>query len=103
MNGLTLDFQRTPPVLTLHGALDMANADDFGKALKEAMSTDPTLVIDFADLSFVDASGLHALLDVAATRNGHGPLVLVNARRVRWLLKLLGLEDISALDIRSER
>jgi anti-anti-sigma regulatory factor len=53
-------------------------------------------------VTFIDVSGLHVLLDIGASRNGAGPLTLVNAPRVRRLLALLGLDDVPSIVVRDE-
>jgi anti-anti-sigma factor len=101
MYGLSLDLEDgSPSVLHVRGDVDMANADEFAAVLKEAMSTDSKMVVDMADVTFIDAAGLQAILRVAGLRNGAGPLTLINAPRVAWLLDLVGLEKTPSLDVR---
>jgi anti-anti-sigma factor len=101
MYGLSLDLvDGSPPVLHVRGDIDIANAEDFAAGLKDALSRDATLVIDMAQLTFIDVAGLRVILRTAACRNGAGPLTLVNAPRVAWLLELVGLGDTPSLDIR---
>ena len=101
MYGLSLDLEDgSPPVLHVRGDVDMANAEQFAGVLKEAMSVDSALMVDMADVTFIDATGLQAILGVAALRNGAGPLKLINATRVAWLLELVGLEETPSLDVR---
>ena len=64
------------------------------------LSADSSAVVDMGDVTFVDASGLRVILQVANARNGAGPLTLVNASRVARLLKLVGLEGIRSIDVR---
>src|SRR5262245_28877773 len=81
-----------PPVLHVSGELDMTTAELLDTALKQALAGDPSVIVDMAEVTFVDAAGLRVILQTAQTRNGAGPLVLVNASRVAWLLKLVGLD-----------
>jgi anti-sigma B factor antagonist len=100
MYGLSIELSDgSPPVLHLRGDLDLANADDFGAALDEALKADPATVLDLADLVFVDAAGLHVIMQAAKARNGAGPLRLVNASRVARLLEIVGLENAPTIDI----
>jgi hypothetical protein len=39
---------------------------------------------------------------VAASLNGAGPLTLVNASRVQWLLELVGLSDVPSIVIHQD-
>jgi anti-anti-sigma factor len=101
MNGLSIDLaEGTPPVLCVRGELDLATADEFRSALERAVSADPAVVVDMKDVTFIDLCGLRVILEAAESRNGRGPLRLVNAGRVAWLLDLAGLdEDKMSLDL----
>lgn len=83
----------SPPVLHVRGEVDMATADQLRSALKNAMSADPAVVVDMQDVSFIDLSGVRVLLEVAASRNGEGPLHLVHAPSVARLLDLIGFDE----------
>jgi anti-sigma B factor antagonist/stage II sporulation protein AA (anti-sigma F factor antagonist) len=99
MYGLSIDLaDGSPPVLHVSGDLDMANAEEFATALKQALSADSTLVVDLAGLTFIDAAGLRVILHAAESRNGVGPLTLVNADRVAWLLEVVGMADLPSID-----
>jgi anti-sigma B factor antagonist len=86
-----------PPVLQVRGEIDLLTADQLRTALEEAMATDPRVAVDMGGVTFFDAAGLRVVLQVAATRNGAGPLVLLNAPRVAWVLDLVGLSDSAAV------
>jgi anti-anti-sigma factor len=103
MDGLSTHLvEGAPPVLHVAGELDMTTADLLGGALEQAFEGDPSVVVDMAGVTFVDAAGLRVILQAAKSRNGTGPLVVVNAPRVAWLLKLVGLEGLSTIDVRGE-
>jgi anti-anti-sigma factor len=89
-----------PPVLQVVGEIDLSTADQLRSALEGALSTNPKVLIDMAGVTFCDATGLQVLLQVAVSHNGAGPLTLVNAHRVTWLLELVGLSDQPALVVR---
>ena len=88
-----------PPVLQVAGEIDLATVDALRRALEEAVSTDPTFVVDMAGVTFLDVTGLRAVLQAAGSRNGAGPLTLRNAPRVAWLLELVGLSDLASIVI----
>ncbi len=99
MAGLWIDVSDgTPPVLRVRGELDLASADE----LAAALSSDRTMRVDMGGVTFIDASGLRAILQVAESMNGSGPVCLLNAGRVARLLKLVGLDDISSIDFATE-
>ena len=88
-----------PPVLQVAGEIDLATVDALQTALEEAISTDPTVVVDMAGVTFLDATGLRVVLQAGASLNGTGPLTLLNAPRVAWLLELVGLSELSSIVI----
>lgn len=73
------------------------NADEFANALKRALAEDSTLILDLSGLTFIDAAGLRVILHAAASRNGLGPLTLLNADRVAWLLEAVGMQDLPTI------
>lgn len=91
--------QGEPSTLKLHGEVDLSTVDRLRAALEEALASDPRLVIDMSGVTFFDATGLRVLLQVAATRNGAGPLPLVGAHKALNLLELVGLTDLPSIVI----
>ena len=100
MRGLSIELaDGSPPVLYIRGEIDLATAPDLRAALNEFTASDPAVIVDMADVSFIDAGGLRVILQAAECRNGSGPLTLVNAARVQWLLKIVGLEGTRSLNV----
>jgi anti-anti-sigma factor len=91
--------QGDPPVLQVDGEIDISTADQLRAALEQAVSANPNVVVDMAGVTFFDAAGLRAVLQVAASQNGKGPVTLVNARRVAWVLDLVGLSGLPTIVI----
>jgi anti-anti-sigma factor len=83
----------------LDGELDLASGGPLRARLAELAHEDPPLrqvVVDLAQLDFVDASGIAVLMAAhkALARQG-GELVLLRpSRLVRRVLRLLQLEDV---------
>ncbi len=101
MELLKIEFvQGDQPVLKVSGEIDLSTADQLRAALQEAVAADPKVIIDMAGVTFFDAAGLRVVLQVAASRNGAGPLVLVNAPRVSQVLELVGLGELTSIVIR---
>jgi|SRR5689334_22367332 anti-anti-sigma factor len=101
MEALTIQLvEGSPPVLHVQGELDLATADQLRAALEDAVSAHASVVLDLAGVTFVDVVGLRAILEVADTLNGHGPLQLVNAPKVGRLLGLVGLDGIPSIVLR---
>jgi anti-sigma B factor antagonist len=78
-------------VLRLSGELDLSTADALRSALAEALAGDPgRLVVDLADVTFVDPAGIRPLTEAAVRRRG--AVTLRAARpRVRRALTLMEL------------
>jgi anti-anti-sigma factor len=80
----------------LVGELDMGTVAKLETAL--GMVRDQRLVLDLTELSFIDSSGLHALVRHAQTLNGSGPLVLENVPpQVRRVFEIMKLDQHPAL------
>jgi anti-sigma B factor antagonist len=92
-----------PSVLLLRGELDISTADELRRALSEALSVDPKVVVDMAGVSFIDASGLRVVLDAAESLDGARPLTLIDAPRVAWMLTVVGLSDLPSIEVRDGR
>jgi anti-sigma B factor antagonist len=79
-------------IVSLHGELDMASADGLAEALVEVAGS--TVVVDLADLKFMDSSGIGALV-VARRRvlsEGMGQLVVTRPTEiVRKAMEIVGL------------
>jgi anti-anti-sigma factor len=85
---MQLRITRTEDGFRLDGELDMATADDLSQIFRDAPSNDP-IVLDFSGVSFMDSSGLRALLEGAGQPTGCGPVVIVNpSAQVRRVLDI---------------
>jgi anti-anti-sigma factor len=85
--------------LRLVGELDMGSVP----LLVEAFSAGTgQAVLDVSELSFIDSSGIHALVDLAAQENGNGPLILQGALpHIIRLFELMKIGQNANLEIRS--
>ncbi|QGG95585.1 STAS domain-containing protein [Actinomarinicola tropica] len=50
------------PVVRVRGEIDVATAERFREAIAESLERDARLVIDMSDTSFMDSTGLSALI-----------------------------------------
>jgi anti-anti-sigma factor len=87
--------------LRLAGELDMHSVEVLNEALA-GMSGDGQATLDLSDLTFLDSSGLHAIVAFARAQNGNGSLILegVSAMMVR-LFEITDLTEHPDLDIRA--
>jgi anti-anti-sigma factor len=81
-------------IVALHGELDIVSAYSLALALVAVAGS--TVVVDLSDLTFMDSSGVSALV-MARNRilaDGRGQLVLTEPRRiVREALEIVGLSS----------
>ena len=81
-------------ILALHGDLDMASAPGLADVLKEIAGS--TVVVDLSDLTFMDSSGISALV-VARNQmeaEGKGDLVVTRPEGIlRRVLEIVGLSE----------
>jgi anti-sigma B factor antagonist len=83
--------------ITCHGRLVSDTADKLKELVKPLISEGGHIVIDFADLNYLDSLGLGALvgLKVSAINKGFCKLEFVNlSPRVRELLRITNLTEL---------
>jgi len=94
----TVDVETTSDrvVVRIAGELDMADADQVGDVLTEAVdSGKPTVIVELSDLKFADSSAIKAILIGAQAADERGVTYeLVNPRGlVKRLLEVTGLDQ----------
>jgi anti-anti-sigma factor len=98
---MTLEITATDGGYRLEGELDMATAGELTELLVAASSDDTPLVLDFSGVSFMDSSGLRALLEGAGLPNGGGPVVVQDpSPQVRRLFEVTIPAGVPGLEIR---
>ena len=96
---VAVEASESPVVIVLHGELDMAGTPSFALVMDEvAANASHRVVFDLADLSFIDAGGISAILSAARDLEVRGVEVAVRdpQRVVRRLFLLCGLDDWAA-------
>ena len=95
--------QVSPEHYRLRGELDMASAVTFGDAMSPVAQGGTQLVLDLEDLTFIDSSGLRALVQLSDQMNGSAPLVLSNVPHgVQRLLDIVGLNTLPGIEVRDD-
>lgn len=84
-------------VVSLVGELDMATVPGFEQAIERAQAGSQ-VVIDLRKLTFIDSTGVRALLlAYKAGRDGHSSVSFVRGSgAVRWVLEISGVEPLLA-------
>jgi len=84
--------------LKVVGELDVATARRLHDALADTASQSD-LVLDLSGVTFLDSYGVHSILELCRTRNGHGPVVIRNpSRAVTRVFEILALERYPGLE-----
>jgi anti-anti-sigma factor len=86
--------------LTLAGELDLQSVD----ALNEALARLPAAGqarLDLSRVTFIDSTGLHAIMDFAGGENGSGPVVLDGvSAHVAKVFEITQLPETGLVEIR---
>jgi len=79
----------------VRGELDLTSATQFKQTLHEALEHALLVIIDLRALTFMDSTGLHAIMeaDARARRSGHRLVLIRGSGQVDRLLKLVGVTD----------
>jgi anti-anti-sigma factor len=90
---IVVERQSDSVLFRLRGELDIATAPMLANALNEANSE---IVVDLADLAFLDASGLDTLADASARAERDGDhLAVINADSfAQRIFELAGLDHL---------
>lgn len=105
---MIIEIQRTDrdAVIRMSGRLDMNTSPDLRKAALALCTKGKckSLIIDFAEVSFIDTAGLATLVEIlVATKDRCVPLTLSSLReRVRYLIDVNGLRGFFRIE-NSER
>ena len=87
----------------LTGEVDLATAQQLTDALAN-ISTESEVHLELTDLTFMDSSGLGTILAFVGSRNGAGPVVLVNpSDAIQRLLAITGLAQHPKIELRHTR
>jgi anti-sigma B factor antagonist len=98
---MQLEITETDDGFRLKGELDMATAGDLSKVLRGASERADPMVLDLSEVSFMDSSGLRALLEAAGLLEEHRPIVLLDpSPQVRNLLDISIPGGIPGLEVR---
>ena len=89
----------SPDTVEVAGELDMATAPQLEAVAADVLSQHKGVTLDMGGVTFVDSSGLGAVLRIASSLDGQGPLRLVNVPPlVARVIQLTGLEGIGTIE-----
>jgi anti-sigma B factor antagonist len=91
------------PVIAVAGEIDAASAPRLTACFEAVASSQPaTVTVDLTDVSFMDSSGVNALVDLCAlVTPWDGTVVVAGAApNVRRVCEITGIEDTEGLVLR---
>ncbi len=84
-------------VVALDGEMDMSNAPMLSEALRDILDTRPVRVtVDLTNLSYLDSSGIHCLVNAAKRASEVGCDLAVH-NPTRMVLRVMELTDVVEL------
>ncbi|MEW6285889.1 MAG: STAS domain-containing protein [Chloroflexota bacterium] len=95
---ITVELQGVTACILLSGGIDYAAQEDFRRANQQALSVEGAreIRVDFAQATFLDSSGIRALLDLQKRADAAGrALVLVNCNsHLREIFEIGGFDKV---------
>jgi anti-anti-sigma factor len=97
-----LVFSDEVDIVVARGEIDVSNAAQLGRALREVLNDrDGDVLIDLREIDFIDSNGAHHLLNAhrRLTRQGRHFGVLCSPGQVQRMLKALRLVHTLSVDV----
>jgi anti-anti-sigma factor len=85
--------------LRLSGEFDMSSVETFRMAVETSVDPDRELVFDLTDLTFIDSSGIRAILTVSQEIRANGVVLRHPQPNVRRVIELIGIEGRSGIRV----
>jgi anti-anti-sigma factor len=79
------------------GEIDLSTAPQLEAALVRELDGAPDLLLDLSEVSFLDSSGLHAIVSAARTARANGGMLVVDSplpAQARRVIEITGLEEL---------
>jgi anti-anti-sigma factor len=99
---MNFSIERTSDGIHLKGELDIAGEQELMAALEDVIGTNGAVILDLAELSFIDSSGVRAIIRAADQVGESGRIVLRSpmppVKRVFDLMRLDTIPNIEVLE-----
>lgn len=88
------------PVVVARGEIDVATSEVFGRCVAEALERDPKLVLDLAEVTFMDSTGLSVIVRAyqASGQVREGIVVRSPCAAVQRTLEVSGIAQLLTID-----
>jgi anti-sigma B factor antagonist len=91
------NYAGSEATIILAGEFDLTGAEQFGASVSEALATSPrSITLHVPDLTFIDSSGLRALLHARAAATDAGVAFRVSepSPALRRIAEMTGIKDL---------
>lgn len=96
---MTVQVRQRQDGFAVSGELDLASADDLRIFIASMADASHEVVLDIADLAFMDSSGVKAIVRLAETACPHGIVLKWPRENVLRALELMAIERIAGIRI----
>jgi anti-sigma B factor antagonist len=83
--------------LRLSGEFDMSSVETFRLAVETSADPEREIVLDLTELTFLDSSGIRAILTMAQEIGANGVVMRNPQPNVRRVIELIGIEGRSGI------
>jgi anti-anti-sigma factor len=95
-----LEVQAHPDgTLRLSGEFDLSSVEAFRLAVETSANPEREIILDLTDLTFLDSSGIRAILMMAQELGTNGVLLRNPQPNVRRVIELIGIEGRSGIRV----
>ena len=96
---MTIQVRQTEYGFAVSGELDLASADDLRMFIASMADASHEVVLEIADLAFMDSSGVKAIVRLAETACPQGIVLKWHRGNVLRALEIMGIERIAGIRI----
>jgi anti-sigma B factor antagonist len=94
------DWDHGAAIVTVSGDIDLSSVDVLTQCLDHVVARKPhRLIIDLAQVGFIDTSGVHAITQAYGALSPDSPVILRSPQRqVQRIFQLTGLAELIAIE-----
>lgn len=89
---VTVPSDDEPPVVAVAGDIDLANIEEFERAMAKARNGSPALTVDLTEVSYCDSAAVRALFALAA--DAQLTMIVKPTGHIATLLGISGLDRV---------
>jgi anti-sigma B factor antagonist len=97
-----IDFKKDDKQCTLYvqGDVDLSNSSELRKTILSALKTSPRVAVDLADVTYIDSSGIAALVEGLQYANNHNKTFRLTrlSSHVQSIIELARLDQVFTIE-----